>query len=239
MTENNTGALGKHEFAALDLMISLPGRTAKVAKRGNAGRGIVSEAIADRLVAAGKAVRVDRTIVHPDEFSGDDQPVEDRIAEKSGRELVASQEGDVDQDPITEPTPEPAAPEPEVTTPEEPPTEHEVPDQAPKVNGRKAKAEASPYSTAPVSGIIKRHGKSRRTGTVTEIEDLLHPKSSTKGQVEGSGRYRVKCLDHDKHSDVPDMTTAKPLQARTDQFCGKCRKAVEAKPTDQTATPAA
>lgn len=95
----------------------------------------------------------------------------------------------------------------------------------PKVNGRKAAAEKSPYSTAPVAGYVKREGKSRRTGTMTRVVDLLHPKAEHK--IEGDGRYRIECITHGTHQTTPDMTLAKPLQARTDQFCQKCAQAVK------------
>lgn len=94
-----------------------------------------------------------------------------------------------------------------------------------KVNGRKAAADKSPYSTAPVAGYVKREGKSRRTGTMTRVIDLLHPK--TEHKIDGDGRYRIECLTHGTHATTPDMTAAKPLQARTDEFCPKCVQAVK------------
>lgn len=105
------------------------------------------------------------------------------------------------------------------------------PAKAPKVNGRKAAAEKSPYSTAPVAGRIKRQGKSRVTGVQTQIEDGLHKDATFK--IKGSGRYRVSCLDHKAHRDVPGMTQAKPLQSRTYLFCKKCDAATPADKRDK------
>jgi len=204
-------ALTKAHKAALEMIDAQPGRAAKVAPRGNLAKGIVSQAVADRLVAAGEA-----------EFHGDGKWI------NTGKKHTAK------------------APTGDKPTPGGK-TEAEAKDLAdkiraandanangrkatgdkPKVNGRKAAAEKSPYSTAGVAGRIKRHGKSRRTGTMTEIEDLLHKDSATKGKVEGSGRYAVRCLTHNTEDRVPDMTTAKPLQARTDQFCPQCKALVD------------
>jgi hypothetical protein len=109
----------------------------------------------------------------------------------------------------------------------------------PAVNGRKAKADRMPYSSATPTGSIKRHGKSRRTGTETQIVDLLAkngPEAAAKAMGQdkpmalvGSGRYAVQCITHKQTKTVPDMTEGKPLQARTDQFCKQCAKAVAEK----------
>jgi hypothetical protein len=199
---DNAMALGKADFAALDLIKALPDQAAKVAARANAGKGIVSRKIADNLVMAEKAhYGADGRV-----YLG--QPEEWEYPEGEGDHHLgqAIEAGD------------PPTSEPDTTTPEEDPQEPTP--QPEKVNGRKAKADASPYSTATPTNRIKRHGKSRRTGTMTEIEDGLAKGSTFK--VKGSGRYAVRCLTHKAETTVPDMTTAKPLQARTDQFCPKC-----------------
>lgn len=184
-------ALGKTEYAALDLLRSMPDETAKVASRANANRGIISRVVADRLVKAEQA-----------QYLQDDPH---RIT------TWGVQEDDTPARP--EPVPDPEETEDEPTAPTKP-------------NGRRAKADASPYSTAPVAGYVKREcKKSRRTGAHTRVVDLLHPKREH--DLEGSGRYEVQCLTHQAAKAVPDMTEAKPLQARTDQFCDGCAQAVQ------------
>jgi hypothetical protein len=204
----NTAALGKIEFAALDLLRALP-EGAKVRARANAAKGIISKPVADRLVSAGKAHWAVEGDVIAHGAAAEDAPVAPPVEPKAltGQDLLDAQEKVAAEKAAAKKT------------------------SAPKVNGRKAAAEKSPYSTAPVAGRIKRHGKSRRTKTMTEIEDLLHKDASE--PLKGSGRYMVRCLDHKTGKAVPDMTTAKPLQARTDEFCPKCRKAVEADTTPE------
>lgn len=182
------------------LVAALPDRAAKVAGRANAAKGVISQAQADRLVGAGLGVIGEDGRLHLAEV-------------KDGASTPAAE------------TPEDRADQAVAATPPA------------KVNGRKAAAEKSPYSTAPVTNFIKRHGKSRRTGSETQILDLLHRNGAdvdVKAHTnlvakKAPGRYRVECITHKKHKDVPDMTEAKPLQARTDTFCPKCKAAVEGK----------
>lgn len=213
------------------LLEALPDNAAKVLARGNHAKGVVSKAAADKTVAAGMAV------------IGDDG----RLTLTTGTPVTQDSPG-VPDGPAPDPWeyPEGEGPEDRADQADQAtPTQSEEPAKATpaKVNGRKAKADASPYSTAPVTGFQKRHGKSRRTGSETEIVDLLHAKGKDRDAKAhaalvaktAKGRYRVECITHSKHRDVPDMTTAKPLQARTDEFCTKCARAVAEKGTDTTA----
>lgn len=213
----DTTHLDRHDFAALDLIKALPDQAAKVATRANASKGVVSRKVADNLVMARKAhYAADGRITLGDPAPADDfqeypegegKPAESDDPQTREAQQVEDQ-ADYD-DAVRDQEPTPAAEEPV------------------KVNGRKAQAEKSPYSTATPTNRIKRQGKSRRTGTMTEIEDGLAKGSTFK--VEGAGRYAVRCTTHNAETFVPDMTTAKPLQARTDQFCGACALALEAK----------
>lgn len=221
MTDN--AALSRHDFAALDLIRALPDQAAKVAARGNASKGVVSRNIADNLVMAGKAhyaadgrIAAGTAEVRDPDGTRPIDPAWEYPQPEGGVIDVPADQGEATGDALVANA--------EAQT-EEPKTE--------KVNGRKAAAEKSPYSTATPTNRIKRHGKSRRTGTMTEIEDGLAKGSTFK--VEGSGRYAVRCLTHTAETFVPDMTTAKPLQARTDEFCQKCATLVKdgAKHTDE------
>lgn len=203
---DTTAHLDRHDYAALDLIKALPDQAAKVATRANAGKGIVSRKVADNLVMAEKA-----------HYAADGRvrlgvPSDWEYAEPEG---LTPEQQEMNAAPVVEPD----TSEPDTTTPEADPQE---PTPEPeKVNGRKAKADALPYSSSTPTNRIKRHGKSRRTGTMTEIEDGLAKGSTFK--VEGSGRFAVRCLTHTAETFVPDMTTAKPLQARTDEFCQECK----------------
>jgi hypothetical protein len=205
-----TAQQAKARKAALDLLESLPDKAAKVQARGNAGKGIIATKVADDLVMNNQA-----------HYGADHRlyigvPSDWEYPEGEGTAHLGEPEGgviDVNTDQAE-------------ATGDALVADAVNNDPAPKTNGRKAKAEASPYSTATPTNRIKRHGKSRRTGTMTEIEDGLAKGSTFK--VEGSGRYAVRCLTHKAETFVPDMTTAKPLQARTDQFCQKCEALVKA-----------
>jgi hypothetical protein len=223
--------IAKANAKALELIDSLPDRTAKVGARGNADKGVIAKNIAQRLIETGK-VRVVTggritTDLEPRDKGTGDQPVvpdggdgemtPEAKAEYAKR--VANQPGNL-HDKIEAATSKIKA---------------DKKAAAPKVNGRKAKADASPYSTSTPTGKVKRHGKSRRTGTMTQIVDLLAkggPEEAGKvmGQptydLVGSGRFAVQCIDHKQTMAVPNMTEGKPLQARTDQFCQECRKIV-------------
>lgn len=195
---------------ALDLIANLPGHKGKVAQRGNAAKGVLSRSMAESLANIGLATLGDngRTITLAEATPADPEVVIHYPAGKTPAEAT------IDQDDA-----------PEVDTPVAEPEADKAPAKTkPKTNGRKAAAEKSPYSTAPVAGYVKREGKSRRTGTQTRIVDLLHPKAEH--PLKGSGRYRIECVTHKAHTEVPDMTAAKPIQARTDQFCKKCATAL-------------
>lgn len=205
-------SIAKADSDALAMIENLPDRAAKVAARGNATRGVVSKAVAQRLLDEGK-VRV---------ITGG------RITTN----LDATDQGDGE---------EPARTAAEIFDEREAKTKaikaENKAKAAPKVNGRKAAADKLPYSSSKPNGHTKRHGKSRRTGTETAIVDLLHkdgPKVA--GQylgkditLQGSGRFAVICVTHKQVKCVPDMTEAKPLQARTDQFDKQCAKVVAAR----------
>lgn len=207
-----TAQQAKARKAALDLLDTLPDKAAKVQARGNAAKGIISTKVADDLVMNNQAH------YGPDKRLWMGVPSDYAAEGGDGWEYPGPEGVKADEvvpDEVTSPEADPQEPTPDA--PEVPATNN---DPAPaKVNGRKAKAEASPYSTATPTNRIKRSGKSRRTGTMTEIEDGLAKGATFK--VVGSGRYAVRCLTHKAETFVPDMTTAKPLQARTDEFCTK------------------
>lgn len=214
-------AIAKADSEALAMIANLPDQAAKVASRGNATRGVVSKAVAQRLLDEGKVRvitggRITTNLDAADQGDGEDQPAQEP-PKKTAAELFDEREAKTKQIKA----------------------ENKAKTAGTKVNGRKAAADKLPYSSSKPNGHTKRHGKSRRTGTETAIVDLLHkdgPKVAAKfmGETEpmplvGAGRFAVICVTHKRAKCVPDMTEAKPLQARTDQFDKQCAKVVAEK----------
>lgn len=217
--------LAKADKAALDMIDSLPDHTAKVAARGNLGKGVVAKAVADRLIRDGKVRVVTGGRITTD-LNGGDKGTGEQVQLLAGKNPNPP-EGETLAEAIERGTKEQKAHSAKVAADLNGKREA-------KTNGRKAKAERLPYSSSTPTNTVKRHGKSRRTGTETQIVDLLTangPKTASEAMgkditLVGSGRFDVECLTHKTHKAVPDMTEAKPLQARTDQFCKQCAKAV-------------
>lgn len=226
MTSTTTAKATKTEAAALEMIDGQPGRAARVGARSNPAKAVVSQSTAKALESKGLArVYGDgkwiTTSLEGEEPKASAQP-KTKAAAKAGKSGTQQIEETITKAVAKGKAAGTKAAKGKDDTPAKP-----------KVNGRKAKADASPYSTAPVGGLVKRHGKSRRTGSMTRVVDLLHPKAPRK--IEGAGRYMVECETHDAREFVPDMTAAKPLQARTDQFCKPCAKAVADREAAETA----